>query len=420
MTDDLPYLEAVSHPVSRALETLLRDCGGERAGEVADYIPELASVDPDLFGIAVTSVQGHTYAAGDAQVPFTLQSISKPFIYALAMEEHGLEELSQHVGFEPSGEPFNAISLEADSGRPANPLINAGAIVTSAMVSGPDPDARFERIRAKLSEFAGRRLELNEAVYRSESATGNRNRALAYLTLSAGVLPRSAEDAAEVYFRQCAVSVTTVDLAVMAATLANSGVNPVTGLSVISEEVATRTLSVMATCGMYDRSGEWMVRVGLPAKSGVSGGIIAIQPAEFGIGVFSPRLNEQGNSSRGTIALEHLSANFRLHVFSHPLEPRSPFIGIHTEGGVATVDLRGEIDFIAVEQIVHRVLELVKQPQAPTTVRLDFSGVTLVRPAAGLLLSQAVERMAEHGVSLEAIDPSHRVEGMAPPSGLPV
>lgn len=408
--------EPLTHPVSQALEALLETCIPEEEGAVADYIPELASVDPDQFAIAVTSVQGHTYVAGDVDAPFTLQSISKPFVYAMALEEHGLESMSDHVGFEPSGEPFNAISLEDATGRPANPLINAGAIVTSALIGGTSPEDRFARIRAKLSAFAGRELSVDDAVFRSEFATGNRNRALAYLTLSAGVLPRSVEDAVEVYFRQCALSVTCADLAVMAATLANSGVNPLTGVEVISEEVATRVLSVMATCGMYDRSGEWMVRVGLPAKSGVSGGIIAIQPAEFGIAVYSPRLNKQGNSARGTAVLERLSAQFRLHVFSHPLEPRPPFIGTEVVDGCAVVELRGEIDFIAVEQIVHLVMDLIHGPDAPTVVQLDFSGVTLVRPAAGLILAQAVERLAADGISLEAIDPSHRVAGMAAPT----
>jgi glutaminase len=255
---DLPavgFRAVATDPVSNALALVLATMSAERGGTVANYIPELATADPDAFGIALASVLGRNYGAGDSASEFTIQSISKPFVFALAVSELGLDEVALHVGFEPSGDAFNAISLDEHTGRPANPMINAGAIVTSALVGGTDSEDRFERIRTSLSAFAGRDLGVDERVFASERDTGDRNRALGYLTRATGVLPRPVPDAVDVYFRQCAVLVTAADLAVMGATLANAGVNPETGHAVITEEVAEYTLAVMASCGMYDYAG---------------------------------------------------------------------------------------------------------------------------------------------------------------------
>jgi glutaminase len=286
----------------------------DRRGALATYIPELSKADPDLFGVSVTSLEGRVYHAGDAGAAFTIQSVSKPFVYALALADLGIDAVCGRVGLEPSGEPFNAISLEPDTGRPANPMINAGAIVVCSMVGAADADERFERIRDVLSKFAGRRLELDAAVYTSELETGDRNRALAYLMRNAGLLQSPVDDAIDVYFRQCALLVTARDLATMAATLANGGRHPRTGLKVVDARIAEQVLSVMATCGMYDYSGEWLMRVGLPAKSGVSGGLVAVSPSQFGIGLVSPLLDERGNSVRGIAACRELSDRFSLHV----------------------------------------------------------------------------------------------------------
>lgn len=287
---DEPHETAAAYegfdPVSDALAQVVASHRSITAGAVADYIPELAQVDPDPFGLALMSVHGRLHEAGDTDVPFTIQSSSKPFVFALAVAELGIEEVARHVGFEPSGEPFNAISLEEATGRPANPMINAGAVVVASLVPGRDVRERSERVREVLSRFAGTELEVDEAVYRSEDDTGDRNRALAHLARSAGVLGSSVADAVEVYFRQCSVRVTTRDLTVMGATLANGGRHPVTGDRIVDEAVARTTLSIMASCGMYDASGDWMVRVGIPAKSGVGGGIVATAPGQFGIGVF--------------------------------------------------------------------------------------------------------------------------------------
>lgn len=207
--------------VTDALRELHTRFGGLSDGRLADYIPQLALADPDAFGLALISMDGHRYSTGDVEVPFTAQSVSKPFVYALALSALGLDEVGRWVGAEPSGEAFNAISLEPGTGRPANAMVNAGAIVTTALVPDTREAPRFDRILDFLSRFAGRRLDVDEQVYASEALTGDRNRALAYLIRSAGPLPVDPVAAVETYFRQCAVRVTALDLAAMAATLAN-------------------------------------------------------------------------------------------------------------------------------------------------------------------------------------------------------
>lgn len=395
-----------SDPVTRALDDVLRRVAPIRSGTVADYIPELARADPDLLGISAISVLGGVYSAGNSGHTFTIQSISKPFVYALALGELGVDDVHRHVGFEPSGEPFNAISLDSN-GRPANPMINAGAIVTSALIAGPNPNTRFERIRSTLSAFAGRELELDTHVYASESATGHRNRALANLTRATGVLARDVDDAIDVYFRQCSLLVTAADLAVMGATLANDGANPVTNLRVVPSEVARHTLSLMSSCGMYDRAGEWAFRVGMPAKSGVGGGIVAVKPGMFGIGVFSPRLDEAGNSSRGTQALTLLSAEYGLHLLAHPQVPASPIQRrIDDSGTSLTIELRGEIDLVAIERLTH---EIEREPAADMSLTLDLTSATLVRPAAARLLTLAANGETLWGPGVSLIDPASLV-----------
>lgn len=294
-------------------------------GEVANYIPQLALADPDAFGIAAVSTSGAVYEAGDSGVLFSIQSVSKPFVYALALQQLGVSEVTKRVGLEPSGEPFNAISLDEETGRPMNPMINAGAIVVSSLIEGDTAMAKFESITAMLASFAGRELEVDTAVFASELETGDRNRALAHLAHGAGVLGSSADIAVEAYFRQCSVTVTARDIAVMSATLASAGRNPLTGRQVVSEATARWTMGVMAGSGMYDASGEWLTRVGLPAKSGVSGGIAAIDPGYFGFGAYSPRLDARGNSTRGIAALELLSSEHGLHMFAHPAATFDPF-----------------------------------------------------------------------------------------------
>ncbi|GHC90503.1 hypothetical protein GCM10007079_36840 [Nocardiopsis terrae] len=388
-------------PVSRALEGIREEVAALSDGRVADYIPELAHADPDTFGIAAVSAHGRSYCVGDAEHAFTLQSISKPFVYAVAVEELGLDAVHGHVGAEPSGEPFNAISLD-ERGRPENPMINAGAIVTTSLVRGTE--GRFEHIRSVLSDFAGRRLSVDEDVYRSEAETGHRNRALGYLSLAGGVLVGPVEEAVQDYFRQCALSVTVRDLAVMAATLSVGGVNPVTGRRVVSQRTARHALSVMASCGMYDRAGEWGLRVGIPAKSGVSGGILAAAPGAFGLGVFSPPLDEAGNSVRGVAALERLSDDYDLHMLRTPAEPPSPMHSVTRAGGTLDVRLRGEIDFLAAEQVVSRLAEAIDDARV-TSVSVALERVSGLSDAARSLLAAELTELADAGVDATVSDP---------------
>jgi len=259
-------------------------------------------------------------------------------------------------------------------------MINAGAIVISSLISGDTAAEKFATIRAGLNAFAARELDLDEAVFESEQATGDRNRALAYLTQSAGTLGSSAEVATGAYFRQCSVTVTARDLAIMAATLASGGRNPVSGERVIGEDVARWTNAVMTSCGMYDASGDWLVRVGLPAKSGVGGGIVAVQPEQFGIGTFSPRLDDRGNSVRGVAMLQALSQRFGLHMLASRGSPLSPIAELrHDVGGDTVAVLRGEIFFAGAEEVLTRLAPLVGDDGC---LVLDFANVTRVGGAA--------------------------------------
>jgi glutaminase len=284
-------------------------------GEVATYIPELASANPDDFGVCVATEEGRMFEAGDAARAFTIQSISKPFTFGLALEELGPERVSQHVGVEPSGEPFNSIELQGDTNRPFNPMINAGAITVTALLHARHGEATFDYILDRFSTFAGRRLSLDQDVYQSERRTGHRNRAIAHLLLNFGMVHAEAEAALDVYFRQCAIQVTCRDLALMAATLSNMGRHPLTGETAIDLRCVKDVLSVMFTCGMYDYSGQWAYRVGVPAKSGVAGGVIAVVNRQLGIASYSPRLDRYGNSVRGLEVCEQLAARLGLHVF---------------------------------------------------------------------------------------------------------
>jgi glutaminase len=402
-------------PVGEYLRVLHADVAARTDGAVADYVPELARADPDPFGIALSTLDGTVYAVGDADRPFTIQSVSKPFAMALALQDRGVDGLLAAVGVEPTGDPFNAVTLEERTGRPLNPMVNAGAIVTSSLVAGDGPEARSERIRAGLSAFAGRPLEVDDRVLRSELATADRNRALAYLMRSMGALDGDVAEALAVYCGQCATLVTARDLAVMAATLADGGRNPVTGEQVVRPDVVTYVLSVMLTCGLYDFSGEWMFRTGMPAKSGVAGGIAAVLPGELGLGTFSPRLDRQGNSVRGVAACEAVSGRFGLHVM-RPRDPSAPALHRRRHGrqvrsrrgrpareravleaapAVVVYELQGALAF--------REAELVARRAAAETSRwlvLDAARVHRVDPVAERLLAAAVHGLADRGVTV--------------------
>src|SRR5215510_5892969 len=282
---------AASMPLQRFLAACHADFSADHGGEVARYIPELSKADPDQFGISLATLDGHVYEVGDTRVPFTIQSISKAFVFALALDTLGAEKVESAIGVEPSGDPFYSIRLNAEN-HPFNPMVNAGAIAVSGLIHEAKGDGAFEYIREALGRFAGRELHVDDAVYASETATGDRNRAIAYLLRTNAVLKDRVESVLDVYFRQCAILVTARDIAVMAATLANRGLNPVTGQQVMTPYAISRTLSVMTSSGMYDYAGEWIYRVGIPAKSGVGGGILAALPARLGLGSYSPKLDK--------------------------------------------------------------------------------------------------------------------------------
>jgi glutaminase len=305
------------HDWQTALDELYLKYRDLNEGKVANYIPELAKADPSLFGIAVVTVDGQCFTAGDWQQTFTIQSVSKPFIYGMALEDFGRETVLRKVGVEPTGERFNAIiELDHHSKRPLNPMVNAGAMATSSLIKGSTPSDRFNRLLEAFARYTGRPMSADMAVFLSERTTGHRNRAIAHLLLNFGMLDPNVEETLDLYFQQCSIEVNTRDLATMAGTLANQGLNPVTGQRALSEDYIQDLLSVMLTCGLYDFAGEWAYRVGLPAKSGVGGGMVAVSPGCAGIGVFSPLLDERGTPLRAIKVCEELSRRFGLHVFA--------------------------------------------------------------------------------------------------------
>ncbi|MET2010136.1 glutaminase A [Microbacterium chocolatum] len=284
-------------------------------GEVDDSIPELADADPGLCGIALALPDGEVRGSVGSDASFSIQSAVKPFLFALALVDTDGEALDR-IGIEPTGEAFDAIKLESGTGRPPNPMVNAGALLTASLVDGDDVAARVARAHRGLSAFAGRELDVDESVARNEHLLGDRNHALAHLMRAEGTLAVGADDAVEAYVRACAVLVDAKTLAVMGATLALGGVNPVTGQRVVPASVARDVVAVMATCGVYDGSGRWMRAVGVPAKSSVSGAIVLSAPGKLGAAVISPPLDEQGTSVRGHLASEMLSRDLGLHVFA--------------------------------------------------------------------------------------------------------
>lgn len=300
------------------LQTLHKRYQSVREGKVADYIPELSKVDPDLFSICIVTTQGEIYHVGDHEHLFTVQSISKVFSYGLALEDHGRNYVLTRVGVEPTGEDFNSIVLDEASKRPYNPMVNAGAIATTSLIKGKTPVDRLNRLLEMFNRYIGHDVFIDVSVFLSERMTGHRNRAMAHLMRNFGMIDDPIEESLDLYFQQCSVLVNCQDLAIMAATLANRGINPVTQERAIDRRYVRDLLSVMYTCGMYNFAGEWAYPVGFPAKSGVSGGIIGVVPNQMGIGIFSPPLDVRGNSVRGVQVCEALSQELNLHVFDCP------------------------------------------------------------------------------------------------------
>jgi len=431
--------EKLSDIVTAFLDVVHDRLVSDRRGTVADYIPELASADPERFGIALCGLNGRVYESGDSDVEFTIQSASKPFVYSLALDDQGLDAVHARVGAEPSGEAFNSVKLEAATGRPPNPMVNAGAIVTTSLVDGHSPEERFTRILDRLSAFAGRDLSVDEAVFSSEQDSGDRNRALAYLMRGAGSLTAPVTSTLDTYFRQCSVLVTARDIAVMGATLANGGVNPVTGVRVTSALTCQHVMTIMATCGMYDYAGEWLLRAGLPAKSGVAGGLVASSPGEFGLGLFSPRLDASGASVRGVMAAEQLATRFGLHVLHRPLtlsaaevtaanDELAAGLGAEQDAVAAKIlqdnaddlavwRLRGYIDFDGAERLLLDLdAWLEERPddrESPAVIVLDLTEVTQLQSVAVWMLAALATWCRARGMRVIASDPQGRSLGVA-------
>jgi glutaminase len=426
---NLPYgdrvsVEASASPLHRFLIGCHAEIQKDNSGAVASYIPELKRSDPNHFGISLATIDGHIYEVGDCDVPFTIQSISKAFVFALALELLGAETVEAIIGVEPSGDSFNSIRLRPDN-RPYNPMVNSGAIACSGLIHCTKGKNAFDYIRDALGRFAGRDLDVDESVFASERETGDRNRAIAYLLRNYGVVKGEVDAVLDIYFRQCSVLVTARDLAIMAATLANNGVNPVTGEEVMKPYSVARTLSIMTSSGMYDYAGEWVYRIGMPAKSGVGGGIVAALPAQLGLGTFSPLLDSHGNSVRGLKTCEALSTHFGLHMLNRTGDVRTSIIADYDIGGITSrrsrkprdqqileehheevrvIELVGTLTFATVDYVSRRLAE------RPAQIRIiDFRRVASITHAAGLLLAEILCDGSATTTVLAGIEPTSAI-----------
>ena len=410
-------------PVLAYLEGLHERLASLRDGTVATYIPELGRADPEGFAMCIAASDGYVYEIGDSRLPFTLQSMSKPFVYGLALEDRGKPAVLKRIGVEPTGDAFNEISLERSTGRPFNPMINAGAIASTSLVLGHSADDRWQRILSLFSAYAGRPLSLDEDVYRSETATGHRNRAIAHMLRNFDILGTDVDQALDLYFRQCSIQVTCRDASLMAATLATGGVNPLTGERAISAGHVDEVLSLMTTCGMYDYAGEWLYRVGFPAKSGVSGGILAVLPGQFGVAMYSPRLDARGNSVRGVAACEALSEDLELHFLRAPRAALAALRSRHTlrsissrrnrseqqrvmlakRGEEAVVyELQGDFSFCGIERLARQI---ASEPAATRQFVIDLARVTGIDATASRFVLEQLKaaRAAQRSIAFVAL-----------------
>ncbi|MDB5405729.1 MAG: hypothetical protein JWL84_641 [Rhodospirillales bacterium] len=418
-------------PLESPIQPLLRDIYAKfldsRDGAVATYIPELSGVDPEQFGIALVTADGHLYEVGQTRAPFTIQSISKPLVYGLVLQDHGRDAVLERIGVEPSGEAFNEIRFDDDRNRPFNAMVNTGAIAASSLIRGAEAAERVTRMLDLFRALSGEAVTIDESVYRSELATGHRNRAIAYLELNNGMIVGDVDTHLDLYYRQCSILTSAASLAFIAATLANGGVHPRTGERALATKHVRDVLSVMTTCGMYDFAGEWELRIGLPAKSGVGGGIMAVLPGQLGIGVFSPRLDAHGNSHRGIRVCEELSDRLHLHLLADRGRARSAIRRSYRGSDIrskrrrsqaarllldrlgteiAVVELQGNLFFANTEQALRSVLELAEV----RCLVLALGQVTAIDAVAAGLLRDLVDRLVTAGrmVRLAAVPASAR------------
>jgi len=398
---------------------------GDRSGAIFSGTPGLEHrVDPDAFGLCLATADGYVYEAGDTRQLFCIQSVSKPFTYGLALADRGFDAVDARIDVEPSGESYNQISLEGTTHRPRNAMINAGALVAASLVEGDTPTDQYARLRQVLSGYAGRDLAADEDVFRTEFATGHRNRAIGHMLRHFGMIERDPDLALEVYLRACATTITCHDLALMGATLANGGTHPLTGRELLTADLTERVLSVMATCGMYDSAGEWLAEVGMSAKSGVGGGIVAVLPGQLAVAAYSPRLDEHGNSIRAFRACRRLSSDLQLHAFhvarggrsairacydvlevpSARRRPERDRTVLEAHGHRARVyELHGDLLFAGAESVVRAMSEV-----ADDEVEYVIADVRLVHEVSDIsrrLLMRLREFLRERGCEALLVDP---------------
>ena len=408
----------VKSPIQTYLERLHTKCSKLQDGQIATYIPELSKADPNWFGISIATTDGRVYEIGDTRQPFTIQSISKPFVYGIALEDRGIDAVLSKIGVEPTGDAFNSISLAPETGCPFNPMINAGAIATTSLVAGNSGEDKMHRILRVFSSYAGRELSIDTTVYESEKETGHRNRAIGHMLRNFNILSEDPDIALDLYFQQCSISVDSRDLSLMAATLANGGVNPLTKERAISDEFLENIMTIMTTCGMYDYAGEWMYWIGIPAKSGVAGGIMAVMPGQAGIGVFSPPLDARGNSVRGIEVCKNISRDFNLHCLRVPRSSRSAIRAqydvskirskrlrserdseiLDKSGTRAKVyELQGDLVFSTVEVTVRRIVDVSDSLDIAV---IDFKRVTNIEDSSAQILLELIRTLGICGKHL--------------------
>ncbi|MDP9980630.1 glutaminase [Pseudarthrobacter oxydans] len=409
-------------PIDSYLRQIHAEIAELKDGKPYSTIPAMATVDPDNFGIALATVDGTVYEIGDTREEFTIQSISKPFTYGLALEDLGAEAVDAKVDVEPSGDSFNEISLAEGTGRPANAMINAGALTATSLIRGSGGQSGFKRILSTYSAFAGRQLSVSEKVFESELKHGHRNTALAYLLRSFNIIEDDPTPVLEDYFRQCSVLVNCFDLSIMAATLANGGRNPLSGKQVLEIGPVERVLSVMMTSGMYDDAGAWISSVGMPGKSGVAGGIIAVLPGQVGLAVYSPPLDEHGSSVRGLATAQRLSRDMELHFVRAARTGRSAILAAYdvteTPSGIRrndeaadvlrahghrarVIEVNGDLLFAGTESMVRELSSLADDVEL---VVLDVRRTDQVSEVAVRMLAKARQGMTDAGRELVLIE----------------
>ncbi|KAM3548983.1 hypothetical protein MY1884_008675 [Beauveria asiatica] len=421
-------------PIPDYLKAVLDNARSIEGGAPASYIETLANADTSKMAVALAMVDGNVYSVGDDQVEFSMQSISKAFVYAMAIEDLGLPKVLEKIGVEPSGDAFNHLSLERGTNRPVNPMINAGAITAHSLVWGNSLEERTERILRGLSQLAGRRLHVDEQVYEAELKNADRNMAIGYMLKAAGVITCDPRDIVKGYIRQCAINVNVRDLAIMAATLSNAGVHPITGDRIIPQASVRQVLSVMTTCGMYNAAGDWVSNVGIPAKSGVAGGIIGALPGQVGIATFSPNLDERGNSVRGVAICEKLSQDMGLHmmdvsqiagatvsttvatIVAGDKEPHHP----NCEREVIVFSLRGAVRFPGSERLSRALVRELGEPKPddPSSgkysntcaVVISLRDVYSLNTVARRILHESVKRLIAEGRTVVVVDPAQDLQ----------